>query len=187
MTDSAAAYAHPGVRRTGAPSRPADPRQHLHVVPDPATLQSETATPTNTPAKTVSAAHSVSDGANPGAGVLQIAGWRGLYERSRDYWTPPAIFTAPPASLTELADYARHAPWTQQSTGLLRTAGLGYYRAVAYPATVGHRYGEWIVQRPGRLLIHLGVIKLAAMTGPGIWLVDHLIYPAARIVGQILL
>jgi hypothetical protein len=187
VTDSAAAFAPPGVRRTGAPSRPADPRTRLHVVPEPATLQSETATSTCTPTEHVSAAQIVSDSANPDAGPLQIAGWRGLYERTRGYWTPPAIFTQTPATLAELAEYARYAPWTQQSSGIFRAAGIGYYRLVAYPATVGHRYGEWVAQRPGRLLIHMAGIKLAAMTGPGIWLVDHLIYPAARIVGQILL
>lgn len=188
MTDAATAYGPaPRVRPTGAPSRPADPRPHLRAVPNPDTLQPETATEENTPSGHVSAGQIVSDDANPGAGPLQIAGWRAAVARSRDYWTPPAIHTDQPASMAELAAYARTAPWTAQTSGPLRTAGVIYGYGVAVPYTYTTRYREWVAQRPGRLLLHLGGIKLAAMTGPGIWLVDHLIYPAAHLVGQILL
>ena len=185
MTD-AAAY---GYRQAGRPAA-AQPRPnptHLRAVPDEPTLQPETAIPDNTSADHVSAGQIVSDDANPGAAALQIAGWRALYARSLDYWTSPAIHTDQPASMAELASYARTAPWTAQTSGPLRTAGIVYGLGIALPYTYTTRYREWVAQRPGRLLLHLGGIKLAAMTGPGIWAVDHLIYPAARLVGQILL
>jgi hypothetical protein len=184
-TTAAAYRPSPRPRPAGTPSRPAP--NHLHVVPAPNTLQPETATGEATPTDDVSAAQIVSDGANPGARRLQIAGLRALYGRTRDYWTPPAIFTDQPASLADLADYARTAAWAHQPTGPLRAAGISFHYGIGYPYTVYSRYREWAFQRPGRLTAHLAGIKLLALTGPGIWLADHLIYPAARLVGHILL
>ena len=122
---------------------------------------------------------------------------------STAYWTPPAVFTDKPASLAELAEYARHAPWTDQAyiaqpytdettkkqvkTGPIRAAGIWYYRGLAYPYTVISRYREWFVQRPMRLVALVGAVKLAAATDPGIWAVHHLIYPAATLAGRIFL
>jgi hypothetical protein len=107
--------------------------------------------------------------------------------RVGSYWTPPALFTDQPASLAELGEYARHAPWAHQQHGPIRAAGIGYWRALAYPYTAVSRYREWVFQRPGRLLAHLGAIKLLAHTTPGIWVVDHIVYPAASLAGHILL
>lgn len=185
MTESAAYGYRPAARPAGGQPRPTP--HHLRVVPATATLQPETATRPATHADHVPAGQIVSDGANPGADGLQIAGWRRLYGRTRDYWTPPAVFTDQPASLAELADYARAAPWTQQNTGAARALGVGYYRLGAYPYTVWCRYREWVFQRPMRAAAHLGAIKVLALTTPGTWVVDHVIYPAVRIVGHILL
>lgn len=106
---------------------------------------------------------------------------------TRDYWTAPAVFTDRPASLAELAEYAKQAPWTHERTGLVRGLGVGYYRSFAYPYTVVSRYREWFAQRPLRLLALAGGVKLAALTGPGSWAVDHLVYPAAHLAGHIFL
>lgn len=188
MTDAATAYGpQPLARPQGAPSRPADPRPHLHVVSGKATLQSETATRPTTPADHVSAGQIISDGAQATPRRLQIAGWRALCKRTLAYWTPPAMFTDQPASMADLADYARHAPWTSQTSGAIRTAGIAYWNGLALPYTATARYREWVFQRPGRLAAHLAGLKLFALTTPGIWAVDHLIYPAAHLVGQILL
>jgi hypothetical protein len=189
VTDSAAAYAPPGVRRTGAPSRPADPRTRLHVVPEPKSEVPTSGKPQAAPTPSETAAHSGAP-SETGAAVSDLefrVRAAGLWTRSRTYWTPPAVFTARPASLADLAEYAKHAPWTHQQTGIVRAFGVGYYRSVGYPYTVVSRYREWIAQRPARLLVALGGIKLAASTGPGIWVVDHLIYPAARLAGHIFL
>jgi hypothetical protein len=106
---------------------------------------------------------------------------------SRAYWTPPDIFTGRPASLEELAAYAKRAPWTHQRTGIVRAAGVGHYRVVGYPWTCVSRYGEWAAQRPMRLFAHLGGVKLLALTGPGDWAVHHIVYPAAQFAGHVFL
>jgi hypothetical protein len=97
------------------------------------------------------------------------------------------VFTERPPSLADLHAYARQAPWTAQQTGLIRGAGVGYYRFVAYPRTVYLRYKAWFWERPLRLAAYAGGLKLASMTGPGGWVVDHVVYPAAQLAGHIFL
>ncbi len=131
------------------------------------------------------------DSANAGAARLQVAGFtarvKAAWVRSADYWTPPSLFTDRPASLAELADYAHSAPWTHQRTGLIRGLGIAWYRLFGLPYTVISRYREWFAQRPLRWAALAGGIKLLTMTGPGAWLVDHLVYPVARLAGHVFL
>jgi hypothetical protein len=141
------------------------------------------------PTEIVSAGHG-DQGPRPEAQASE----NGLFDRARHawkataaYWTPPSLFTDQPASLQDLAAYARSAPWTAQQAGIFRAAGSSYYRWCAYPVTVVCRYTEWVWQRPGRLAAHAALTKLFALTGPGIWVVDHIVYPAAHTVGHILL
>jgi hypothetical protein len=185
------ATATAGTYRPSPRPRPAgQPRPdsaHLHVVPTPPISESvpTSGNPAQAPAETISAGQSGSRALTDTSGfrVRTADAWAA----TKAYWTPPALFTGTPATLQDLADYAKHAPWTHSNTGLLRKTGVGYYRTFAYPHTVVSRYWEWTVQRPGRLFANLGLIKLAAMTGPGAWVVDTVIYPAARLVGHILL
>lgn len=183
MTDAAYTY-RPGARPGGAPSRPENSR--LHVVPDP-DLQSETAAGEDAPSITSS---QVSDHAAEAAVephfTLRDRFWL-LRTSAKDYWTPPAVFTEQPASLADLASYAKTAPWTHQHTGLLRGLGVGYYRFVGYPYTVISRYREWFAQRPIRLALLFGGVKLASLTGPGDWVVHTVVYPVAQFAGRILL
>ncbi len=109
------------------------------------------------------------------------------YGSARAYWTPPSVYTDPPASLRELAAYAKTGPWTHQDRGLLRAAGVWHYRLFGYPYTVVSRYREWVFQRPLRLAAHVGLLKLSASTAPGIWVVDHIVYPVAHLAGRIFL
>lgn len=97
------------------------------------------------------------------------------------------MFTTAPATLEDLAAYAKRAPWTQQQTGIIRAAGIGYYRFLAYPYTVVSRYREWFAQRPMRMLFLAGGVKLAALTGPGHWVVHTVVYPVAQFAGHIFL
>ncbi len=165
-------------------------RPSLQLVPtvpdDPEVPTSEVSgNPEDAPTETISAGHSVTPPTTRMSGFrVSAARW---YQASAAYWTPPKLFTDRPASLQQLADYATHAPWTAQQAGIWRTAGIGYYRLVAYPKTVSKRYGEWVWQRPGRLLLHVGVIKLVTLTGPGSWAVDHLVYPVAHLAGRLFL
>jgi hypothetical protein len=193
VTDQAAAYYRPSPkpRPAGAPSRPAEaPR--LRVVPPPADPYSEV--PTSEPSQgggtqTITAGQS---GSTTHAGVVTSdLGFRvrisGAWARSAAYWTPPSLFTDRPASLEELAAYAKSAPWTSQDRGLLRASGVWHYRLLGYPYTVISRYREWVFQRPMRLGAHLGGIKLFALTGPGQWVVHTVVYPAAHFAGHIFL
>lgn len=173
-----------GVRRPSPRPRP-DTGPRLTVVP-----HSNSEVPTSAP--TVGAGVDPITAGQSGSRRERSERWfrtwaSRTYAASRDYWTPPALFTDPPASLADLAAYARTAPWTHQNTGVIRGAGVGYYRFVAYPKTVLSRYSEWVWQRPLRLAMHLAGIKLFAHTPPGMWLVDHLIYPGAHLAGHIFL
>jgi hypothetical protein len=114
-------------------------------------------------------------------------GFRTFLGASRTYWNPPSVFTDQPASLQDLVTYAEQAPWTQAKTGPVRAFGIWYQRLIAIPYTVTGRYTEWFAQRPLRFAALLGGIKLASMTGPGGWVVDHIVYPAAQLAGRILL
>ena len=182
MTDAAAPTYRPSPRPhpAAAPSRPTD--THLHVVP---TLQPETETAENTPTETITAGQSGSSLARRAREAA--AGFRVRIDATRAYWTPPAVFTDRPASLAELAEYAREAPWTQQKTGPIRAVGVSWYRFVGYPKTVKNRYSEWIWQRPFRAFAFLGAVKIFALTGPGSWAVDHIVYPAAHLAGHLFL
>lgn len=194
MTDQAAVYRpSPRPRPAGAPSRPVDGHR-LHVVPPPADPQvSDSEVPTSGISGDSAGAtpESITAGQSGSAVTVTRPGFRvrvaGTWAASRTYWTPPAVFTDRPASLHDLAAYAKQAPWTAQQTGLIRAFGVGYYRYGAYPYTVVSRYREWFVQRPLRYAALLGGVKLAALTGPGHWVVHTVVYPAAQFAGHIFL
>jgi hypothetical protein len=188
MPDTVTAH-RPESRAGGAESRP-NGTPHLHVVPPPD--DSEVPTSGNqakAPAETISAGHSGST--TVPVDYVSDSGFRvrlaTLWQASRAYWSPPAVFTDRPASLDELRTYAAHAPWTAQQTGIVRGLGVGYYRFVGYPYTVWSRYKEWLVQRPGRLIPALGLLKVAALTGPGQWAVNDIVYPVAQFAGRVFL
>jgi hypothetical protein len=191
VSDQSAAVWRPSprARPAGAPSRPGEaPR--LRVVPEATlqpTLQSEPAIGEDTPRNEdpqVNASE-IPDGTETATSVS--ARIRAFTASSRAYWTAPSIFTDRPASLEELAAYAKRAPWTHQQTGIIRSFGIGWYRFVAYPYTVKSRYQEWFVQRPLRLAALVGGIKLLSLTGPGDWVVHTVVYPAAQLAGHIFL
>lgn len=79
---------------------------------------------------------------------------------AREYVTPPSVLTEKPASVKELAAYAKHGIWSRQEVGALRAAGIAWYRLVGLPVTVVCRYVEWIFQRPGRVTAVAGLIIL---------------------------
>jgi hypothetical protein len=190
MTDQAAVYRpSPRPRPAGAPPRPGDAAAKLRVVPPilQDDLQSETAAAEDTRSITSEQVKPSGTSAALQSATPLKARIRGLAAASRAYWTAPSIFTDRPASLEELAAYAKRAPWTHQQTGIIRAAGVGYYRTIAYPYTVVSRYREWFAQRPLRFAALLGGIKLFALTGPGDWVVHTVVYPAAQLAGHIFL
>ena len=208
MTDAAAPTYRPSPRPhpAAAPSRPTEDRR-LKVVPtaDSPPEVPTSGNPAEAPQEIVSAGQSGSP--TEATSENRLSGLRTkaatAWTASRAYWTPPAVFTDKPASLADLAAYARHAPWTAQpyiaqpytdehtkklvKTGLVRAAGIWYYRSLAYPWTVVSRYLEWFAQRPMRAVALLGGVKIFALTGPGSWAVDHIVYPAAHLAGHLFL
>ncbi len=105
----------------------------------------------------------------------------------RAYWVPPALLTEPPASLAELAGYAKAGAWTKRRSGFIRGCGVWWYRLVALPVTAVCRYIEWICQRPGRALPVFLLWKLLITTGPGPWLAAHFIHPLLGLAAWVLL
>lgn len=67
-------------------------------------------------------------------------------------FTPPGIWTDPPATLAELSRYARYGAWTT-ATGFWRTAGVCWYALFAVPVSCAAYYLAWIVQRPARAVV----------------------------------
>jgi hypothetical protein len=203
VNDTATAEARrpsPRPHPAGAPSRPVD-RPDLRVVPPPDDMFVDVAeqvrnpempnagSPEGAPEERISAgqdAPTVETDVPTSGSSLRVK-VSNAWTAAGAYWTPPALFTDRPASLAELAQYAKTAPWTAQTTGPVRAAGVWHYRLVGYPYTTVSRYREWAVQRPLRLAAHLGALKLAASTGPGIWLVDHIVYPVAHLAGHVFL
>ena len=184
--------------RTTTDTQPvkAEQRPTLQLVPAVPDIETETGnlnseTETAPPPDDLFPQVSASDGANGGTVRDRVSGFwastTAVAGRTQAYWTPPAIFTDRPASVADLADYARHAPWTAQNAGLIRKAGNVYWSGLALPYTAISRYREWMVQRPGRLAAHLGVLKLFTLTTPGMWVVDHLVYPVAQFAGHVFL
>ena len=112
---------------------------------------------------------------------------RWLWHGFLTYFTPPSIFTDQPASLEDLATYAYEGGWTRRENGIVRGAGIWWYRLVGLPKTVANRYGEWIWQRPGRAIPVLLLTKLLASTSPGSWLVERVIKPVAHVIAWVLL
>ena len=201
MTEAATARRRPSPRPRPADTTTvtADERPTLQLVPppvdlppvDPETCNLNPATD-NTPTPEITNPQvSASDSANADVVASRIAGlWaatKAAAGRTGTYWTPPSIATDQPASLAELAHYSRHAPWTTQPRGSIRKAGTTYWAGIALPYTAVSRYREWVVQRPGRLIAHLAAIKVLTATTPGIWVVDHLVYPVARLAGHVFL
>jgi len=197
MTEAAAHVYRPTARPrpAGAPNRTTDLR--LITDSDPETCNAEPGTPA------VERETYLRRWSELKSAITDSDRWVKVGTATIAYFTPPAVFTDRPASLAELAAYARTAPWTAQQhvakpytdeatgkqvkTGLIRAAGIWYYRGVGYPYTVWSRYKEWIIQRPGRAVPILLVVKLLASTSYGQWTVEHLITPAVHAVMWVLL
>lgn len=181
MTEPATAVRRPSPKPRPADDVPRPATNHLHVVRDQHSEMPTSGNQEEAPTETISA------GQNGSPLGSRLKDFRTVAARSRDYWTAPKLYTDRPASLADLAEYARHAPWTAQQAGPVRAFGIWYYRLFAYPYTAWGRTKEHLVQRPLRFAALLGTVKLASMTGPGAWVVEHAILPAAQFAGHILL
>ena len=141
----------PDARRPGraAPRSPQNAPEAARPVPDDATPASQT---------------------DRGQG-FSLRPWAGAVLRR--YWTPPKLWSRPAASLDDLSAYAHRGEWASR-TGFLRALGIGWWRVVGLPITWLCRRIEWISQRPGRTFAVLVVVKLAAHSGPGQFVLEWL-------------
>src|SRR5690349_8388711 len=103
-------------RRPSPRPRPADEPPHLRIVPaqteipETCNLQSSPGAPSGEDPQ-VSGLSGRADAETATAPRARIAQF---WASAVAYWTPPAIFTEPPASLAELRSYATTAPWIAQ-------------------------------------------------------------------------
>ncbi len=108
---------------------------------------------------------------------------RARIKAAASYWTPPSVLTDPPPSVTDLLTYATAAPWTRQKVGFIRGLGVAWCKWIAIPMTARYRYGEWLVQRPGRIATFLAVwLMFLRWTPPGQWISGHVTTPIADAV-----
>lgn len=105
----------------------------------------------------------------------------------KDHFTPPELLAERRPALATMRRYAERGRYTEQLTGPARALGLAYYRGVAAPSVVAARLWEWVTERPARLLVVLGVVKLLSFLPPVAWTVDHLIHPGVDMALRILL
>lgn len=121
-----------------------------------------------------------------GAGATSEVTQREILRSVARYLTPPDILRGTPDSLPKMREYA-HRGEQVAKRGTLRALGIGYFRAVARPAAVVCRSVEWIAVRPGRALTVFATWKLVITTGPGPWIVHHIIDPALHLAGWVFL
>ena len=79
---------------------------------------------------------------------------------------PPMVWTQPPASLKDLATYAKEAPWAAR-TGPIRVAGRVWCWLVAVPVSTLAYYLAWLCQRPSRLITVFVLYAVLTQTTPG--------------------
>lgn len=103
----------------------------------------------------------------------QLFNWGQVLANLGRYFTPPAPWATPPASLEELASYAHVGQWAP-SSGPRRLLGIAYWYSVGLPTTVICRYAEWVAQRPGRLVTVLALGAVLHRTTPGQWVTHSL-------------
>ena len=114
--------------------------------------------------------------------------WLGqVLTRTRAYWLPPNLLVEPPASMAELAAYARLGGWTSKTDGWFRALGVLWYLLVGLPVTAVCRYFEWIAQRPARAVVAAFLWFVISRSTPGVWLADHIVRPTLAVVAWVFL
>ena len=107
--------------------------------------------------------------------VTQRDHGRGVWVRLVDELTPPEPWRHRPASLAAMARYAARGGWTGPD-GLVRRAGVWWYRLVAVPVTVGCHYTAWLVARPSRTAT-VAILWAVAMQVPPLRALASLVLP----------
>lgn len=91
------------------------------------------------------------------------------WSRQLEDLTPPTVWADCPASLRELALYARHSAWGPQN-GFIRGCGVWWCRLIGIPVSTVAYYIAWIAQRPSRTFVTVLLCAVLAHTKFGGWL-----------------
>lgn len=89
----------------------------------------------------------------------------------KDFFVPPAWLVSTPATWDELAAYAHHNVRMQNAPAIVQALGSAWLYLVVFPAVAKARFREWVLQRPARALLFIGVADLFIRTTPaGHWI-----------------
>jgi len=95
--------------------------------------------------------------------------------RLLDQFMPPEPWTHRPASLRAMARYARRGGWTGPA-GAARRLGVWWFRLVAVPVSIVCHYTAWIVARPSRTVVTVGLWAVL-MQVPAVYAAAALLLP----------
>jgi hypothetical protein len=96
-----------------------------------------------------------------------------VYAWVKGFFIPPLWLVDEPPGWAALTAYAHNSARMQNASPLVRGLSSAWLYTVALPAVVRARFVEWVLTRPGRALLFLGVAELFLRTTPaGLWLGD---------------
>ena len=99
-----------------------------------------------------------------GAGEALI-GW------AKGFFVPPAVLVERPAAWSELGDYAHRNARLVNAPGLVKALSKAWFYVITAPTVFRARFTEWVLVRPGRALLFIGVAELFLRTTPaGQWI-----------------
>ena len=94
-----------------------------------------------------------------------LIGW------AKGFFVPPAVLVERPAGWSELSDYAHRNARLTHAPELVKALSAAWFWAVTAPTVIAVRFTEWVLVRPGRALLFIGVTELFLRTTPaGDWI-----------------
>ncbi len=89
----------------------------------------------------------------------------------KGFFIPPAVLVERPAGWTELTDYAFRNVRVARAPGLIKFFSLAWFWVVVAPSVTWARFKEWVLVRPMRALLFIGIAELFIRTTPvGAWI-----------------
>lgn len=88
------------------------------------------------------------------------------YDWVKNFFALPNPLTQPPAEWAELTAYAHYSVRMQNAPALVRGISSIWLYAIALPTIALGRWREWVLTRPGRAVLFIGVAELFLRTTP---------------------
>jgi hypothetical protein len=89
-----------------------------------------------------------------------------IFDWVKGFFALPNPLTQPPADWAELTAYAHYSVRMQHAPALVRFISSLWLYAIALPTIALGRWREWVLTRPGRAVLFLGVAELFLRTTP---------------------